>query len=114
MFFIIYLNYILGYVRIRVESFYLERFLNICISKKILLWRIKREKSSILYANISIRDYKKIRKIAKRTKSIIKLEAKKGLPFIIHKYVSIAKYKANIIQLQFYESKINSFLNLLK
>ena len=58
----ILLNYITGYVNIKVESYFIERFINICISKKILLWNIKRSKSSILYANISIRDYKKLRK----------------------------------------------------
>ena len=86
MFFKIWINYLLGYVNIKVESFYLERFINICISKKIFLWNIKREKASILYANISIKDYKKIRNIAKKTKSIIKIENKRGLPFIVHKY----------------------------
>ena len=86
MFLRIWLNYIIGYVNIKVESYFLERFINICISKKILLWNIKRQKSSILYANISIRDYKKLKQIAKKTKSKIKIENKKGLPFILHKY----------------------------
>ena len=82
----IFLNYILGFVNIRVEGFYLERFINICISKTIFLWNIKRKKSSILYANISIADYKKIKTIARKTKSIIKIERKKGIPFILHRY----------------------------
>ena len=86
MFLKIWLNYIFGFVNIKVESFYLERFINICISKNIFLWNIKRNKSSILYASISIRDYKRLRKITKKTKSIVKIEAKKGLPFILHKY----------------------------
>ena len=82
----IWLSFVLGYVNIKVESYYLERFINICISKKILLWNVKRKKSSILYASISIRDYKKIRNISKKTKSIVKIQDKKGLPFIINKY----------------------------
>ena len=86
MFLKILLNYILGYVSINVESYYIERFINICISKKILLWNIKREKSSLLYANISIYNYKKLKSIAKKTKSKVKIQGKKGLPFIIHKY----------------------------
>ena len=86
MFLRIWLSYIIGYVNIKVESYFLERFINICISKKILLWNIKREKSSILYANISIRDYKRLKGIAKKTKSKIKIENKKGVPFLLHKY----------------------------
>ncbi len=86
MFLKIWLNYIMGYVNIKVESYFLERFINICISKKIFLWNIKRKKSTILYANLSIKDYKRLKEVAKKTKSKIKIENKKGLPFIFHKY----------------------------
>lgn len=86
MFLKILLNYILGYVNIKVEGFFIERFINICISKKILLWNIKRKKSTIMYANIGINDYKKLKSIAKKTKSKISIQNKKGLPFVVHKY----------------------------
>ena len=85
LFFIIFLNNIMGYVNIKVESYFIERFINICISKKIFLWNIKRKKSTILYANISIKDYKRLKEIVRKTKSKVKIENKKGLPFIIHK-----------------------------
>ena len=86
MFLKIWLNYIIGYVNIKVEGYFIERFINICISKKIFLWNIKRKKSSLLYANISVNDYKRLKQIAKKTKVRVKIESKKGLPFIIHKY----------------------------
>ncbi len=86
MFLKIWLNYITGYVNIKVESYFLERFINICVSKKIFLWNMKRKKSTILYANISIKDYRRLKEIVKKTKSKVKIENKKGLPFIFHKY----------------------------
>ena len=86
MFLKILLNYILGYVNIRVEGFFIERFINICISKKILLWNMKREKSTILYANIGIQDYKNLKNIAKKTKTRINIQSKKGMPFLLHRY----------------------------
>ena len=86
MFLKILLNYILGYVNIRVEGVFIERFINICISKKILLWNMKREKSTILYANIGIQDYKKLKNIAKKTKTRINIQSKKGMPFLLHRY----------------------------
>lgn len=86
MFLKIWLSYIIGYVNIKVESYFLERFINICISKKIFLWNIKRKKSTILYANISIKDYKRLKEITRKTKSRVKIESKKGLPFVLHKY----------------------------
>ena len=81
-----FLNYILGYLSITVEGYFVERFMNICISKKILLSNIKREKSTILHANIGITDFKKIKQVAKITKSKVKIIDKKGLPFLLKKY----------------------------
>ena len=86
MFFKIWLNYLVGFVNIKVESFFIERFINICISKKILLWNIKRKKTTIMYANISIKDYKKLKNIARKTKSKVSIKKKQGLPFVLHKY----------------------------
>jgi similar to stage IV sporulation protein len=82
----ILLNYILGYVNIKVESYFIERFVNMCISKKIFLWNIKRKKSTILYANVGIKDYKKLKQVIKKTQSKISIETKKGIPFIMHRY----------------------------
>lgn len=78
--------YLLGYATISVEGYFIERFINICISKNILLWNMKRKKSSFLFTNIAIKDFKKIRQIAKTTKCHVKIEKKKGLPFLLHKY----------------------------
>lgn len=86
MFLKVWLNYLTGYVKIKVESYFIERFINICISKKILLWNMKRNKSTILYANISIRDYKRLKEICKKTKSRVNIENKRGLPFLLHRY----------------------------
>lgn len=86
MFLKIVMNYLLGYINISVEGYFIERFINICISKKILLWNLKRKKSSFLYANIGIRDFKKIKEIAKTTKCRVMIEAKKGIPFLLHRY----------------------------
>lgn len=80
------INYFSGYVNIRVEGFYIERFINLCISKKILLIDIRRDKATIMYADVGIKDYKKLKQIAKKTQSKIKIQEKKGLPFTAHKY----------------------------
>ena len=82
----IILNHILGYVKIKVESVFIERFINICISKRIFIWDIQREKSSIMYANIGIKDFKRLKNVAKKTKSKISIEGKYGIPFLLHRY----------------------------
>ena len=82
----IILDYILGYVNISVEGYYIERFINICISKGILLWNVKREKATYMIANVNIKEFKKLREVSKKTKCKMKMNAKKGLPFLIHRY----------------------------
>lgn len=62
------LNFFTGYVNIRVEGFFVERFINMCISKGILLMDIQREKLTIMYAKVGIADYKRLRQVAKKTR----------------------------------------------
>lgn len=86
MFIKILLNYIMGYVNIVVEGYYIERFINICKSKGIFFWNMKREKSSILYAKVGIKEFKKLREIARKLQCRVKIERKRGMPFIFYKY----------------------------
>lgn len=90
------LNYILGYVRITVEGYYIERFINICTTNKILIWNLKRDKKVKLYLNIGIQDFYRAVKVAKKLKCKVKIEKKRGIPFLINKY---RKRKAFLISL---------------
>ena len=79
-------NNIFGFVTIVVEGYFIEKFINICIKKGILIWDIDREKFCILKAKIGIGDFKKIRQIAKTTKCKVSIANKKGLPFLFARY----------------------------
>lgn len=79
-------NYILGYVKITIEGYFIERLINLCMKNRILLWNSKRKKSTLLEANISIKDFRRIIEFAKQSKCRVKIKAKKGLPFIFNKY----------------------------
>lgn len=80
------LNLILGYVRIEVEGYYVERFINICTNRKILIWNLKRQKGVKLYLNIGINDFRKLIKIAKQTNCKIRIIRKRGIPFLLNRY----------------------------
>lgn len=80
------LKYVKGYVNIFVEGMFLERFINICRSQNIILWNIERKRATIMYVNISIEDFKRIKRIASKTKCKVKIVNKKGLPFIFYRY----------------------------
>lgn len=86
MFLKIVFSYLLGYLRIIVEGYYIERFINICKSKKITIWNLKRNKDICLFLNVRIGEFKELRNVAKKTKCKIKIKSKKGLPFLLHKY----------------------------
>mgnify|MGYP004508140063 FL=1 len=77
---------IVGYVRIEVEGYYIERFINICTNKKILIWNLKREKGVKLYLSIGINDFKKLSAIARKTNCKVKILRKRGVPFLLNRY----------------------------
>lgn len=79
-------NYIIGYVRISIEGYFIERFINICRNNNIIIWNLKRSKKVKLKLNIGIKDLKKVVKISKQTKCRMKIINKKGIPFIFYKY----------------------------
>ena len=86
MFFKILLNYIFGYLNVTVEGYYIERFINSCISKNIFFWKMKRTKSTIMHMKIGAEEFKQAIKVAKKHNCRIKIESKYGLPFAIKKY----------------------------
>ena len=86
MFIKLLVRLLFGYVRIEVEGYYIERFINICTNNKILIWNLKREKGVKLYLNIGINDFKKLSAIARKTNCKIKILRKKGIPFLLNRY----------------------------
>ena len=79
-------NYLLGYVRIIIEGYFIERLMNLCSNKGILIWNSKRKKTTLLEANVSIKDFRQIVKFAKQAKCKVSIKQKKGLPFIFDRY----------------------------
>ena len=76
----------LGKIKIKVEGFYLERFVNLVRSNNIELWDLKQYDQITIIANLKIKDYKKLKKIAKKTNCKIKIIKKEGYYFTLHKY----------------------------
>lgn len=79
-------GYIVGYITITIEGYYIERFINICRGKKITIWNLKRNKEISLTFRARVGDFKELCKIAKKTQCKIKIINKKGVPFLVHKY----------------------------
>lgn len=81
-------GYLNGFVNIHVEGYFIERFINMCRIQKIYLWNIAKKNDIYLTVNIGLKDFKKIRKIAKKTKCKVGIDRKKGVPFF---YINIRR-----------------------
>ena len=86
MLFKIVFSYILGYLRISIEGYYIERFINICKKRNITIWNLKRNKNTMLFFNVRIKEFKEVCKIVKQLNCKLKIRSKKGLPFLMYKY----------------------------
>ena len=51
-------SYILGFLKISVKGYYIERFINICKNNKITIWNLKRKDSVELNLNVRIKEFK--------------------------------------------------------
>lgn len=80
------IKFFLGYLRIEVEGYYIEKFINLCTKNKIVIWNLKRDKGTKLYLNIGINDFKKLSPISRKTKCRVKIQKRKGIPFILNRY----------------------------
>lgn len=79
-------NYLRGYVIIIVEGYFIEKFLNICTRRQILLWDVRVQKEQLVTMKLSINGFKLLRPIARKTKCRVRLLKKIGLPFIFNRY----------------------------
>ncbi len=79
-------NILFGKITILVEGFFIEKYINICMVRRIGLYNIRRENSSIFLADTTIKEFKKLKSVCKKTKCKMKIVKKTGLPFLLHKY----------------------------
>ena len=86
MFIKILLSYLIGYLVIEIEGYYIERYINICRNQGIAIWHLKRQEDIKLIFRARIQDFKELIKIAKKTKCKLKIKSKKGLPFLFQRY----------------------------
>ena len=76
---------IIGVVNVQIEGFFTERFINLCKINNIKVWDIRNIVKGVIRFNISIGDFKKLRKIARKTKCKIEIKNKKGIYFTLFK-----------------------------
>ena len=89
-------KYLKGYVKIRVEGYSPERFLNLCNANGILLWQVEK-KAQYYVMCISVKDYKRLRPFVRKTGTKIILLEKHGLPFFLYRFRKRKMFFAGMI-----------------
>ncbi|MGN0404436.1 MAG: sporulation protein YqfD [Bariatricus sp.] len=79
------LQYISGYLRIRVEGYSPERFINLCSYHGIYLWNLK-PCGHAYEMNISVRGFRKLKPVIRKTRTKVVIMERAGFPFFLHKY----------------------------
>lgn len=76
----------MGYLELSIEGYYIERFINMCRNHKIMIWHLKRKKEICLNFRVGIHDFKEVCQLAKKTKCKVRIQQKRGFPFLLHRY----------------------------
>lgn len=79
------IRYCKGYLRIRISGQAVERFINACSYKGIHIWELSAY--DLCYEmNITIKDFRKLKPVIRKTKTKVMIVERTGFPFFIQKY----------------------------
>ncbi len=81
----IILNYLSGYVRIKINGKYAERFLSLCAFHDIRIWNLVSTKSGY-EGNMRRKDFMRLRPVVRKCNTSVRILKKYGLPFWIKYY----------------------------
>ena len=90
-------NHINGYVRVRIDGDYPERFLNRCIEHNIDIWQIKRIGDKRIVCYMDFEDAKRIRPLLRMTECKVSFVQRNGLPFLFKRIIKRSGFLAGIV-----------------
>ena len=80
------ISFLRGYLVIEARGVFIERFINLCIRRKIYLWDISKKASDISRMKISVRAFKMIRHAAFQSKTRVRIVKRCGLFLVLSRY----------------------------
>ena len=79
------MKYFQGYVYVQLTGYAPERFLNLCGSHDILIWNLKPDADGYTFC-ISIKGFRRLKPILRKTRTHIKILKRVGAPFTTFRY----------------------------
>ncbi|NPV29221.1 MAG: sporulation protein YqfD [Firmicutes bacterium] len=77
--------YLLGYLVLTVQGEHPERFINLALTRGVFLWDIAWIDGQLLLVRVYAASFRGLRHIARRARCRVRIRAKRGLPFLIHR-----------------------------
>lgn len=79
------LRWFSGYLLVQIMGYSPERFINLCSSRNILIWNLKKINTGYVFY-VSVKGFRKLRPIVKKTKTRPIIMKKIGFPFILYRF----------------------------
>ena len=80
------INFMKGYVRMKVWGISVERFMNLCVNKNLMIWGIRRF-GEYYEMYISLQGFYELRPIVRKTSTRVVILKRYGLPFLLHDFL---------------------------
>jgi similar to stage IV sporulation protein len=90
------LRWLQGYLLIQLKGQSPERFINLCSNRMVYLWDLKNV-DGYYQSHITLKEYRKLKPIARKTGTIPCIKKKFGLPFLMHKYKKRKGYVTGVL-----------------
>lgn len=74
-------EYLRGGIRVTARGAFPERFLNLCVAERILLWGVQKRENA-LTAWMLPRDFRRVRPVARRSQMRVRIARRYGFPFL--------------------------------
>ena len=99
-----------GYLVIRVEGQYPERFLNVCAKRGILLWNVFPRAKTLITCHISNRHFKRLPELVVKTGVSVQILEKHGLPVVLANLKKRKGFVAGILAFFVLLITVNQFI----
>lgn len=77
-------DYLGGYLDVCLSGFSPERFLNLCMTRQIVIWNLRFQEGRYFFF-IPLKDFYKVRPLARKAKVRLRITGRYGLPFFLHR-----------------------------
>ena len=102
-------KFLFGYVVFSAKGGFAERFINLCAVRRINIWDVTLSEN-IIKARINIRDFKRLRSVARKTGVRVSILQKRGVPFYLRAHRDRVGLLIGVCIFIFFMSVMNSFV----